>query len=235
MYSAKHRFFCNSFEVGCLSEEESNHAVRVLRLTEGDEITLIDGQGGLALAKITLANKKKLEFNVCEQNKVTNRTGYIHIAIAPTKNLDRFTFFVEKAIEIGVDRISPVLSKNSERKVLNTEKLIKGAISAIKQSGHLFLPIIDEITHFEQFVKSDQAKNQRFIAHCDSDTEKKLFKSAINPEKNVVILIGPEGDFTPEEIILAKQNHFIPVSLGESRLRTETAGIVACHTVNIIS
>ncbi|NOQ70734.1 MAG: 16S rRNA (uracil(1498)-N(3))-methyltransferase [Crocinitomix sp.] len=235
MYTAKHTFFCQSLDGGILSEEESNHAVRVLRLQEGNTITLIDGKGQTALGEITVANKKQLHFNITERQQLPARPNQIHIAIAPTKNMDRFSFFIEKVIEIGIDRITPIITVNSERKVLNEEKVRKNAISALKQSGNLFLPKIDDLTTFKEFISDQSNHNQRFIAHCDSDTDKIELKQAVDPKKNVVILIGPEGDFTLEEINLAKQNKFNPVSLGESRLRTETAGIVACHTVHLIS
>lgn len=217
-----------------MSEEESNHAVRVLRLKEGQDITIVDGKGQSVIAEITNANKKKLGFNIKESYKEEFPKRHIHIAIAPTKNMDRFSFFVEKVIEIGIEKITPIRTKNSERKVLNIEKVRKNAISALKQSGNLFLPEIEELTDYQDFISNKIEKAQCFIAHCEEDGEKKELKNEIDLEKNVVILIGPEGDFTPEEINLAKQNTFLPVSLGASRLRTETAGIVACHTVNII-
>lgn len=235
MYTAKHTFFCQSLDEGILSADESNHAVRVLRLAEGNTITLIDGKGRTSLGKITVANKKQLQYKIIESKQLQQKTSQIHIVIAPTKNMDRFSFFIEKVIEIGVSQITPIATFNSERKVLNIEKVRKNAISALKQSGNLFLPQIDEMITFNDFISSQSNHNQRFIAHCDSDNQKVELKNALDPKKNVVILIGPEGDFTPEEINLAKQNKFNPVSLGESRLRTETAGIVACHTVNLIA
>lgn len=235
MYTAKHTFFCESLDKGVLSSDESNHAVRVLRLQEGNTITLIDGKGQTALGEITAANKKQLQFKITERSQQEVRKNQIHIAIAPTKNMDRFSFFIEKVIEIGVDRITPILTVNSERKILNADKVRKNAISALKQSGNLFLPQIDDLTSYKDFISNQNNHNQRFIAHCDNDNDKIELKQALDPQKNIVILIGPEGDFTLEEINLAKQNNFNPVSLGNSRLRTETAGIIACHTVHLIS
>ncbi len=235
MYTAKHTFFCESLDEGVLSSDESNHAVRVLRLQEGNTITLIDGKGQTALGEITAANKKQLQFKITERSQQEVRKNQIHIAIAPTKNMDRFSFFIEKVIEIGVDRITPILTVNSERKILNADKVRKNAISALKQSGNLFLPQIDDLTSYKDFISNQNNHNQRFIAHCDNDNDKIELKQALDPQKNIVILIGPEGDFTLEEINLAKQNNFNPVSLGNSRLRTETAGIIACHTVHLIS
>lgn len=234
MYTVKHSFFCPSIEDLVLSPEESNHAVRVLRLKIGDLITVIDGKGRTAEATITNDNKKQVGFSVNAIKEQKKRHPNVHIAIAPTKNMDRFSFFVEKVIEIGVETITPILTKNSERKVINIEKLRKNAVSAMKQSGNLFLPKINEMVKIEAFLSSQQNDAQLFIAHCDDDEQKMELKNRINDEKNVVILIGPEGDFTLEEIKLAKQNSFEAVSLGESRLRTETAGIIACHTVTII-
>lgn len=234
MYTAKHHFFCPNLEEGTLTEEESNHAVRVLRLVENDVITVMNGNGRTILAKITQAHKKALKFEMVEETILPKHSFYTHIAIAPTKNLDRYFFFIEKAIEIGVDRITPILCKNSERKVINHEKVVKAAISAMKQSGQGYLPQMDEMIDVQDFIRAYHNDNQRFIAHCEDDTSKKELKDAVLPQKKVVILIGPEGDFNADEINLAKQNKFEPVSLGESRLRTETAGIVACHTVTLL-
>lgn len=235
MTRAKHNFFCPNSEGKTLSEEESNHAVRVLRLSENDHITILDGKGRTILAKITQAHKKALKFEPIETKYQTKHASYTHIALAPTKNLDRYFFFIEKAIEIGVDRITPILCKNSERKVISHEKILKAAIVAMKQSGQGFLPLIDEMMSIEAFIRLDHNDNQCFIAHCETDQSKKELKNVILPQKKVVILIGPEGDFNTDEINLAKENKFEAVSLGESRLRTETAGIVACHTVRLIS
>lgn len=234
MTTLKHTFFCPSISSGVLSEDESHHAARVLRLQNGNEITVIDGKGRRAIAKITSVDRKKLEFSVLSDFQAPTPKMSLHIAIAPTKNLDRFAFFLEKVVEIGVQEITPILTKNSERKVLSHEKLEKYALSAMKQSGNLFLPVLNELVPFKTFMEKNQSSTQCFIAHCDKDNLKIELKNAILPEKKVLILIGPEGDFTKEEVNLAKQKNFTPVSLGESRLRTETAGIVACHTVVVI-
>lgn len=235
MSTEKHTFFCANPESGMLSPEESNHAVRVLRLSEGSDIGIVDGKGHYYKANIKVAHKKHLEFEISETVSDVKRKPELHVAIAPTKSMDRFNFFVEKAIEIGVDRITPLLCSNSERKNINIEKLQKQAIGALKQSGQLFLTQIDHLTGFENLINDDNTDLQRFIAHCEDDGSKKdLFKSC-NVDKNILIFIGPEGDFTLEEIKLAKEKGFVPVSLGKSRLRTETAGIVACHTVSLIS
>lgn len=234
MSTLKHTFFCPSISLGILSEDESNHAVRVLRLQNGNEITLIDGKGRRTIAKITNADRKKLEFSILADFQAPPPKTNIHIAIAPTKNLDRFAFFLEKVVEIGVQEITPILTKNSERKVLSPDKIEKYALTALKQSGNLFLPVLNELVSFKSFMEMNHSTVQCLIAHCDEDNQKVELKNVVLPEKNVLILIGPEGDFTKEEVNLAKQKNFTPVSLGESRLRTETAGIVACHTVVII-
>ena len=235
MNEAKHRFFCEDINSGFLSEEETTHALRVLRLKIGDTIQLIDGKGQLCLATIADENKKGLCFLVTKKETKTQAGFDIHIAIAPTKNIDRFAFFLEKVTEIGVSRITPILSKNSERKDVKVDKLRKNLIAAIKQSGNLFLPIIDEPIELKKFLENQaHIKSKKFIAHCFDDIDKSELKNHIPTDKKLVILIGPEGDFTKEEVTLAKQSDFCAVSLGESRLRTETAGIIACHTVHII-
>ncbi|WP_066759884.1 RsmE family RNA methyltransferase [Crocinitomix algicola] len=235
MSTAKHTFFCEQIESGFLSEEESNHAIRVLRLKEQEQIKLIDGKGQSALGRIIDPNKKRVQFQVDATKTHQKPKQELRIVIAPTKNMDRFSFFVEKVIEIGIERISPVITSNSERKNLNIEKVRKGAIAALKQSGNYFLPQIDDLVPIQHVFNDSSGNHHRYIAHCEDDENKTALKTVLPTDKKVEILIGPEGDFTKEEIILAKENGYLPVSLGESRLRTETAGIVACHTVNIIS
>lgn len=234
MNKPKHSFFCENIDKLVLSEEESNHAVRVLRLKENDSIRIIDGKGRETVAEIRRADKRNLEFNILETNQQEGPKVSIHIAIAPTKNIDRFSFFLEKVTEIGVSQITPIICMNSERKQLKTDKLRKNLIAALKQSGNLFLPEINEPVEFDDFVDQDFDDYSAFIAHCDEDHRKKELKEQYLPGKNVVILIGPEGDFTSEEIILAKEKGFLPAGLGDSRLRTETAGIVACHTIHVL-
>ncbi|MCB9223394.1 MAG: 16S rRNA (uracil(1498)-N(3))-methyltransferase [Crocinitomicaceae bacterium] len=235
MSTEKHTFFCEDLNFGILDEDESGHAVRVLRLTEGNLITVIDGKGRSVIAKITSASKREVGFDIVEEHPNTEQPLRVHIGIAPTKNIDRFTFFLEKVTEMGIMEMTPILSANSERKVIKIDKLEKGLISAIKQSGNLFLPQLNELTDLKTFILQDHGNAQKFIAHCAEDTEKVEFKDVINTQQNIVILIGPEGDFTPEEVKLAQENGFLSVSLGKSRLRTETAGILACHTVYLAS
>ena len=234
MNQSAHRFFCQNIEAGMLGEEETGHALRVLRLGTGDIIQLLDGNGTSALAEIIDESKRGLRFQVKSVLKNKIVTPDLHIAIAPTKNIDRFEFFLEKTCEIGIRKVIPIRTRNSERKEIKLDRLQKNLISAMKQSGHYYLPELTELTDFKQLLKSElSGYQQKFIAHCENDQEKQLLSDLLMPAKKTLILIGPEGDFTPEEINLAKESGFVPVSLGNSRLRTETAGIVACVTAQL--
>ncbi|MDR0371275.1 MAG: 16S rRNA (uracil(1498)-N(3))-methyltransferase [Prevotellaceae bacterium] len=219
-----------------LSEEESAHAVKVLRVKPGDEIYLVDGKGGFFRSRITMPHQKKCEFEVIEQLENPDKRNYrIHIAIAPTKNIDRFEWFIEKAVEIGVDRITPVITRYSERKIIKPERLEKIIISASKQSLKAGFTVLDSLCGFGEFVEKCCA-TQQFIAHCYSGSEKKQLQSVYQKDKDAIVLIGPEGDFSNEEVETAiNQYRYLPVSLGESRLRTETAGIIACATAAFVN
>lgn len=212
-----------------LGPDESRHAIKVLRLKRGDIIDLVDGAGSFYQARIVDDSFKKCTFEVINSRQEAPNPSFRHIAIAPTKNLDRIEWFVEKAVEIGIDRISFVYCKNSERKVLKTERIIKKAVSAMKQSIKATLPIIDEMVALREFLNTADTSN-RCIAFVDFDNPVQL-KDELK-ESNVV-LIGPEGDFTDEEIQEAIHAGFKKVSLGKSRLRTETAGIVSTHILNL--
>ncbi|GHT18386.1 ribosomal RNA small subunit methyltransferase E [Bacteroidia bacterium] len=218
-----------------LSEEESAHAVRVLRLKVGDAIDVIDGKGLHCKAIITLAHPRHTEFQTVEKIMTAKkRSGNLHIAIAPTKNIDRFEWFVEKATEIGISTITPLVCHFSERKVLKPERLEKIVVAACKQSQNFYFPEIKELVAFGSFVENIFSENcQKFIAHC-YEGEKPLLQTVYRPATDTVILIGPEGDFSRQEVELAVQKCFMPVSLGNSRLRTETAGIVACTTAGMV-
>jgi len=217
-----------------LNETESKHCIRVLRLDKGDEITLVDGRGGFFTAEIADPNPKRCAVNVVEsQQNFGLRNFRVHIAIAPTKNIERIEWFLEKATEIGISRITPLLCRYSERKEIKTERLEKVMVSAMKQSRKAYLPQLDELTKFSEFVRRP-FDGQKFIAHCE-EQHRELLKSLVVPTQNYLILIGPEGDFSSEEIELALKEGFQPVSLGDSRLRTETAGVVACHTFNLLN
>jgi 16S rRNA (uracil1498-N3)-methyltransferase len=176
-------------------------------------------------AKITDANPKKCALDIVEVKPIPKRSGFLHIAIAPTKNADRFEWFVEKAVEIGIEEITPLLCEHSERRVYKTDRIEKVAISAMKQSRNLNFPEINQATEFKNFINQG-FKGKKCIAHCEEKTM--ALTDAITSEKSILILIGPEGDFSKSEIDMAISAGFVPVSLGNSRLRTETAGVVSC-------
>ena len=214
-----------------LDREESHHAIRVLRMSEGQSLDLTDGQGFFYVARITKADPKKSGFEILEKKQGTKRGFHIHIAIAPTKNADRIEWFIEKATEIGIDQISFMVCKNSERKVINLERLEKVAVSAMKQSQQAWLPQLSQMTPFKEIISAQV--DQKFIAYVDADNPNHL-QAVGKPGKKYLVLIGPEGDFSPEELSHALSSGFQKVGLGPNRLRTETAALVACHTLNLI-
>ncbi|MDO4755040.1 MAG: 16S rRNA (uracil(1498)-N(3))-methyltransferase [Parabacteroides sp.] len=217
-----------------LPEEEAGHCIRVLRLTEGDEILLTDGKGTFYKAAISRAHHKHCEVSILESWEQPALWNFkLNIAVAPTKNMDRMEWFVEKATEIGVDAITCLNCRFSERKEVKPARLEKILVSAMKQSQKATLPLLTGMTDFRTFVKQP-FEGRKFIAHCE-DGDKQLLKQIYQPGENALILIGPEGDFSPEEIALALENGFEPISLGESRLRTETAALVACHTIHVLN
>ena len=215
-----------------LSAEESKHAVKVLRLSDGDRVQIVDGKGGFYQAEIVDANPKSCALKITESvSGFEKRNFKLHIAIAPTKNIDRFEWFLEKCTEIGIDEITPLLSEHSERKVIKPERLEKILVSAMKQSLKAYLPKLNELTRFADLLDKE-FHGKKFIAHCN-DGLKPHLKNELTSGDDVLILIGPEGDFSPEEVELAKAKGFQEISLGNARLRTETAGVVACHIVNL--
>ena len=214
---------------GHLNESESKHCIRVLRKSKGDTILITNGNGDLHSALITEASPKKCFYTIQSTKHFTQITPPLHIAIAPTKNIDRFEFFLEKVTEIGVSQITPLLSFHSERKSIKQERLNRIITSACKQSKNFHFPKLNPLTEVNEIVKS-KVKN-KYVAHC-SEGQKTHLKS-LSFQEETLILIGPEGDFSEEEIQLALKNGFQPISLGESRLRTETAGIVACTIINM--
>jgi len=222
-----HTFFTQNIsnEV-TLSEIESKHAVKVLRLVSGNEVRLFDGKGTEALGNVSNAHHKHCQIKVDSIIQKEKPTHEIAVALAPTKSNERTEWFLEKAIEIGITHFIPIICENSERKKFNTERWNKVAISAMKQSQRLWLPKISQPIKMNEFVKENTYKT-RFIAHCEKG-EKQELKDYSDNTKDQLIIIGPEGDFSPNEIELALKYSFTPVSLGYNRLRTETAGIVAC-------
>lgn len=220
---------------GEMPEEESNHAVKVLRLAEGDEVVLIDGKGTFHKALISRAHHKRCGVQIVESYPEENHWPFkIHVAVAPTKNMDRIEWFAEKATEMGIDAITLLKCRYSERKDVKTERLNKILVSAMKQSLKATLPRLEGMTDFRKFVEQP-FDGQKFIAHCYKESERNLLTKLYRPGSNMLILIGPEGDFSEEEVALALKNGFEPVSLGNSRLRTETAALAACHTIHVIN
>lgn len=217
-----------------LDEDESAHCYKVLRLRPGEMISVIDGCGHFYEAELTLCDRKNCAATITAiDTDVYIRPYRNHVAIAPTKNIDRFEWFVEKAVEFGIDEITPLLCAHSERKVLKTDRIQKIAVSAVKQSGNVIMPIINELTPYNDFMKSCAAPC-KMIAHCEPQ-KKKFFADNLAAGQNCCTLIGPEGDFSDEEIAMALANGFLPTSLGNTRLRTETAGVAVCAFLALIN
>lgn len=217
-----------------LNEEESKHCTRVLRLEKGDQVNLIDGKGGLYTATISDAHPKR---TILQINSVVTgygkRNHYLHIAVAPTKNIERLEWFLEKATEIGIDEVSLIITQRSERKEAKTDRLNKIITSAIKQSLKTYHPILNEPVSFTKFL-SQPFEGQKFVAHC-IDGEKAEIKDNLQKQGNYLVMIGPEGDFTEKEVADALQNGYKAITLGESRLRTETAALEACFEINFLN
>ena len=211
-----------------LSEEEAAHALRVLRLSIGDELDITDGKGNLYKSVISSVAGKHCYVEAKETLPMPKGwNGNIHIAVAPTKNMDRIEWFAEKATEIGLDELTFLNCRFSERKVIKTERVERIVVSAMKQSLKYSKPIVEEMADFKKFVSQERA-GEKFIAHC-YDGEKNLLKDVHVAGCDATVLIGPEGDFSPEEVKMAMEAGYKPVSLGNSRLRTETAALAACH------
>lgn len=217
-----------------LDEEESGHVVRVLRHKEGDELVIVDGEGNYYHTHIVSAHHKHCAVEIDRIDAENHWPYHVEIAVAPTKNLDRMEWFLEKATEMGLDRFVPIKCRFSERKELKTERMKKIAVSAMKQSLKATLPVIEEMVDIKTYLKED-FDGQKFIAHCFKDSPRKLLSKEIKQGSKVRILIGPEGDFSEEEVNLAIENGYTPISLGEQRLRTETAALASVHTIHIIN
>ena len=210
-------------------KEESKHIIKVLRKKEGDTLQVTNGLGYLFTTEITIASDSKCTVRIVAFEKQEASQFKLHLAVAPTKMNERYEWFLEKATEIGIQEVTPIICEHSERKVIKTDRFQKIIESAMKQSLHFYMPKLNEPLSFKEFLKKEHP-GQKFIAHCE-DTDKKALKNELKTQEDVTILIGPEGDFSVKEIQLALENNFIPVSLGNTRLRTETAAIVACHSV----
>lgn len=231
-----HIFYCPNLEAEnvLLGEEESKHAVQVLRLRNNDAVQVIDGKGKFCNAIVINAHSKKCELRIenCKTD-FQKRSYYFHIAIAPTKQMERFEWFIEKAVELGIDEITPILCHDSVRTNLRMDRLQKVILSAVKQSVKAYLPALNEPITFNDLIKKE-CDAIKLIAHCD-EGNKKMMQDMISKNQNTLLLIGPEGDFTPIEISLALQNNFEAVSLGNTRLRTETAGMYACSLMRMMN
>jgi len=223
----------NSASQFVLGSEESNHLIKVLRKKEGDTFQITNGKGYLFKAKILVANPKKCKAEIIVSTKKHRRMHRLHMVVAPTKSNDRFEWFLEKATEIGVNEITPIICEHSERKIVKLERMQKVIQSAMKQSLQTYLPKLNQAIPLKEFIAQPK-EGLLFIAHCE-DGEKVELKRRVAPDKDVTVLIGPEGDFSSDEIKLAYENGFLPISLGPNRLRTETAALVACTTVNLIN
>lgn len=218
-----------------LPESDSQHCVRVLRMREGQEVEVVDGRGGLYLCRIAMASNHHTLLEITGERQLPKVWGpSLTVAIAPTKHNDRMEWLVEKLVEIGVDRIVPLRCERSERKEIKPERLEKIAISAMKQSLKAILPEITPTTPFKDFIGICRDRD-RFIAYCDPTIPRRLFSRELTPGADTTILIGPEGDFSPNEITAALESGFKPISLGDNRLRTETAALVAADTFHIIN
>ncbi len=231
-------FYCEQVISGeaVLTPEESYHCVRVLRLGKGDMVQVIDGRGGMFEAVITVPDAKRCQLGILRSVTVPpSRNFNLHVAIAPTKSMDRFEWFVEKAVEIGIDTITPLLCQRSERRILKIDRLQKLIISTMKQAMVAYRPVLNELTDYRKFTDSIPGiVTNRFIAHCEGPDRKRI-QDVYRTGNDVVVLIGPEGDFSPEEVRFALDNGFVSITLGMNRLRTETAGVTICNAINLLN
>ena len=217
-----------------LSEEESKHCIKVLRFQKGSLLNLVDGRGGFYDAIVEEPHPKRTKINILRiQENYHRRNHYLHIAIAPTKNIERLEWFLEKATEIGIDEISPIICERSERKDVKTERLNKVITTAVKQSIKAFHPKLNEAERFSDFILKSKNTN-KFIAHC-IESKKSAIKDQFKINSDYLVMIGPEGDFSSAELDLALKQNFVPISLGDSRLRTETAALEACFEINFLN
>jgi len=223
-------FYTNNIsgDIAVFNEEESLHGVKVLRLCKGSRLTFTDGKGNMYQGEVITDNSRKMEARIISsESKYGLRDYYLHMAVSPLKNRDRYEWFVEKAVEMGIDELTPLICDHTEKQTIREERINRIMISAMKQSVKAYLPRLNKSVRFSQFV-NDTSEGLKLIAHCNSSYNRVPVTAALQPAKMMTIVIGPEGDFSEAEIELAVENGFRAVSLGESRLRTETAGLVAC-------
>ncbi len=223
--SGEHAFF---------PPEESRHIGQVLRKQAGARLSFVDGSGGWYAGEIEEMDRKGCSVRIIEKKALPPASFQLHLGIAPTKQPSRMEWLLEKVTEIGISEISLLECSRSERQRVRMDRWERILQSAMKQSLRAWLPRLNDVTPFEEFIRKADLLEQRFIAWCD-DEEKDHLKNNLLPAKDVMVLVGPEGDFSPEEISLAKEKGFLPVSLGPNRLRTETAGLVACQIANLIN
>jgi 16S rRNA (uracil1498-N3)-methyltransferase len=218
-----------------LDEKESKHCIRVLRMTKGTAVRLIDGKGNLFVGRIDNPDPKKCTIAITEIIKDFEKRNYrLHLAISPVKNAERFEWFVEKSVEIGVDEITPLICRNTEKPGIKRERVNNLIISAMKQSLKTTLTVLNQPCNFKDFLNND-FNGVRMIAHCNDSFKRDKISEVCSVNENAIILIGPEGDFCVEEISTAIEAGFSSVHLGQSRLRTETAGVAACHSIYFIN
>ena len=219
-----------------LSEEESKHAIRVLRMNSGDRLHLIDGRGGLYEAEVIDPHPKRTVLSILKVEEDFQQPRYhLHLAVGPTKNIDRIEWFLEKATEVGIQEITPIICEHSERKEVKLDRLNKVIVAAMKQSLKAYLPKLNPAISFRQFLSRLPVEDvQKAIAHC-VESDKKYLDQIFQPGQHYIVLIGPEGDFSAEEIELALHAGFQPISLGEARLRTETAALAACLEISLLN
>jgi 16S rRNA (uracil1498-N3)-methyltransferase len=232
-----HIFYCIEIQnnLAELDQDESRHLNKVLRVLEGEQVFVTDGKGYIFIAKVAISDSKKTILQIIKESDVyAKKNYYIHIAVAPTKNIDRIEWFVEKAVEFGIDEITFIKTDRSERKNINLERLNRIAISAMKQSLKGELVKINELTPFSKFIDDVRPDYQKFVGHLD-ETKKITLINSVAKNLAYLVLIGPEGDFTNAELDLSFQKGFKSITLGEYRLRTETAALAACHILNLVN
>lgn len=222
-----------SYTTHTFDKEESHHMIKVMRKSEGDKIEMTNGNGYFFTGTIVQAHPKHTKVSLSDFRNGQRRNYRLHMVVAPTKMTDRYEWFLEKATEIGVDEITPVICARSERKVLKTERMQKVLISAMKQSLQCYLPVLHEPVALSSFL-SEKRDGLLFVAHC-MESDRHELRRKLQPDNDLTILIGPEGDFTEEEVASALESGYTPVVLGPSRYRTETAAIVACHTASLLN
>jgi 16S rRNA (uracil1498-N3)-methyltransferase len=228
------RFFYvpNATDVDRLPQEEAAHATRVLRLKEGDSIFLIDGEGGIHQAVVTIATNKQCQYKITSTTTVPQSENRIHIAIAPTKMMERMEWMAEKATEIGIDEISFLEGQFSERRKMRVDRIEKTVVSAMKQSRKAWMPAINDMISVKQFIDTPR-EGRKFICHCHDEIPRIPLQQKIEEGQSYTVLIGPEGDFSIEEVEYALKHGYESVSLGDFRLRTETAALVALMTIKL--